>query len=287
MGKFLKIPAALVSEPVGYGTLLMDGCSVIEQCIHNMECKGTMFLQEHMLIFMLEGIIVLNHGKQTYTVRKNEMILLRKSTSIQFEMIGDASNDNIYDGTMICIKDELLKEFVKTTDVKMPHIAGEITASVNPMNERLITFIRSLKPYFNAPSPVSPALLKLKIMELLFDVSECSQHTFRQILQLLQPVRANIRHVVEQNYASPITLPELAYLSGRSLSSFKRDFQSIYNMPPAQWIRIKRLEKSLDMLKTTPMTVSEICYTMGFESPAHFSRIFKEQYGYPPTQYRQ
>lgn len=287
MNKFLKIPGALVAGQIGYGALQMNGCTVIEQCIHSMECRGTMFLQSHVLMLMLEGSITLKYGKQIYVVRKNEMILLKKATSVQFEMVGDTENDNIYDGTMICIKDELLKEFITTTNVQMPQASGEIKISVNPMNDRLITFVKSLKPYFNAPSTINPALLKLKIMELLFDVSECSQNTFRQIIQLLKPVHADISYVVEQNYASPITLPELAYLSGRSLSSFKREFQTTYNMPPAQWIRAKRLEKALDMLKSTPMSVSDICYTMGFESPAHFSRIFKERYGYPPTQYKQ
>ena len=287
MSKFIKIPDAYVSEPKGYGALQIDGCSVIEQCIHSMECKGVMCLQSHVLYFMLEGAITFYYGKQTYVVRKNEMILLKKATSVKFEMTGDADNDNIYDGTMICLTDELLHEFIRTAHFAMPQADGEIKASVNPMNDRLTTFIRSLKPYFNTPSTVNPALLKLKIMELLYDVSECSQNTFRQILQLLKPAKADIRYVVEQNYASPITLPEFAYLTGRSLSSFKREFQSTYNMPPAQWIRAKRLEKSLDMLKNTPLTVSEICYSMGFESPAHFSRIFKEQYGHPPTQYRQ
>lgn len=288
MSKFFKVPEALVGEPEGYGALQIEGCSVIEQCIHSMECKGTMLLQSHMLVFILEGSMTFNHGKQTYVVRKNEMILLKKATCVKFEMTGDAENDNIYDGTIICIQDELLKEFIKMANVTIPHkAAGEIKATVNHMNNRLIAFIQSLKPYFNAPSTVNPALLKLKILELLYDVSECSQNTFRQILQLLKPVKADIRYIVEQNYASPISLPELAYLTGRSLSSFKREFQTTYNMPPAQWIRTKRLEKSLEMLKSTPLTVSEICYTMGFESPAHFSRIFKEQYGCPPTAYRQ
>lgn len=60
MSKYLKVPACLVAEPTGYGALSIDGCSVIGQCIHSMECKGTMFLQSHMLIFMLEGTITLN-----------------------------------------------------------------------------------------------------------------------------------------------------------------------------------------------------------------------------------
>jgi len=124
-------------------------------------------------------------------------------------------------------------------------------------------------------------------MELLYGISECSKNMFQQVLQLRHPVRADIRQVVEQHYATPVTLPELAYLSGRSLSSFKRDFQLIYNMPPAQWIRTKRLEKAKEMLQKTLLPVTEICYSMGFENISHFSRIFKDHYGQSPTEYRQ
>lgn len=81
-------------------------------------------------------------------------------------------------------------------------------------------------------------------MELLYDVAECNRNMFLQILQLHEPVRTDIRNVVEQHYASPVSVSELAYLSGRSLSSFKRDFQNIYNVAPATWIREKRLEKA-------------------------------------------
>lgn len=120
---------------------------------------------------------------------------------------------------------------------------------------------------------------------MLYDVSECSKNMFRQILQLRKPVRTDIRQVVEQHYASPVTLPELAYLSGRSLSSFKRDFQNVYNMPPAQWIREQRLCKAKEMLQNTMMSVSDVCYTLGFENPTHFSRIFKDYYGMPPSDF--
>lgn len=133
---------------------------------------------------------------------------------------------------------------------------------------------------------MNPGLLKLKIMELLYDVAECSKNMFRQILQLRRPVRVDIRQVVEQYYATPVTLPELAFLSGRSLSSFKRDFQQTYNESPAQWIRNKRLELAKQMLQQTAIPVTEICYSIGFENVSHFSRIFKDHYGFPPTQYR-
>ena len=188
---------------------------------------------------------------------------------------------------MFCLKDDLIKEFLTTTNVKVQRMDEEVKTSVYPMNECLVAFAKSLYPYFTDPSTINPGLLKLKIMELLYDVSECSKNMFRQILQLRNPARTDIQHVVEQYYTTPVTLPELAFLSGRSLSSFKRDFQQIYNISPAQWIRVRRLEKAKEMLQETVLPVNEICYSVGFENVSHFSRIFKNHYGYPPTQYRQ
>jgi len=88
---------------------------------------------------------------------------------------------------------------------------------------------------------------------------------------------------VEDNYTSPISLEELAYLSGRSLFSFKRDFQQIYGSTPARWIREKRLAKARQMLQSSQMSVADVAYSLGFENPTHFSRIFKQQYGIPPS----
>ena len=89
--------------------------------------------------------------------------------------------------------------------------------------------------------------------------------------------------MVEDNYTSPISLEELAYLSGRSLSSFKRDFLSIYGETPAKWIRERRLSKARQMLQSSQMSVADVAYSLGFENPTHFSRIFKQQYGIPPS----
>lgn len=286
MEKIIKVPTALISKSVLYGTLKMDGCTVIQQCIDSMVRSGTMFMQSHVLFLVLDGQTTFKHGKQTYVVRKNEMILLNKAISVQFDMVGDAENGNIYDGTMICIQDELLKEFFTTVNVHPPKIEEVVKTTVYPMDNRLIAFVQSLASYYNTPTTINPALLKLKITELLFNVAECSADAFRQILQLLKPIKADIRYVVEQNYNNPVTLSELAYLSGRSLSGFKREFQAVYNMPPAQWILGKRLEKAADMLRNTSMSVTDICFTLGFESPAHFSRAFKKQYGYSPVYYK-
>jgi AraC-like DNA-binding protein len=159
----------------------------------------------------------------------------------------------------------------------------EFGAQVSPMSDRLVAYCWSLAPYFNDSLQVSPGLLRLKVMELLYNVMDCSKNIFRQMLQLRQPVKVDVHRVVEENYTSPISIEELAYLSGRSLSSFKRDFQSIYGVSPAKWIREKRLSKARQMLLSSQMSVADVAYSLGFENPTHFSRIFKQQYGASPS----
>ncbi|NDW12642.1 AraC family transcriptional regulator [Bacteroides sp. 214] len=287
MKKYVKVPTALINDAACQSTLLLDGCSVIESCVHTLNGTGTMFLEEHLLFLVLEGQFIMHHGKQTYTVNKNEMILLKKATSVKYEKTGDPDNDNISECIMFCLKDDLIKEFLTMANVKIPRTEEEIKTSVYPMDDCLIAFGRSLDPYFKCPTSVDPGLLRLKIMELLYDISLSNKNMFIQLLQFRQPARMDIRKVVEQYYATPVTLPELAYLSGRSLSSFKRDFQLLYNMPPARWIKEKRLEKAREMIQNTAIPVNEIGYSIGFENISHFSRIFKEYYGQSPTDCRQ
>jgi AraC-like DNA-binding protein len=91
---------------------------------------------------------------------------------------------------------------------------------------------------------------------------------------------------VEENIMNSLSLQQLAMMSGRSLSSFRRDFLAIYNMPPSHYIRQKRLEKARELLKSTTMTVTDICYTLGFENIAHFSRLFKSYFKSSPSEFR-
>ncbi|HEV2481852.1 MAG TPA: AraC family transcriptional regulator [Puia sp.] len=124
-------------------------------------------------------------------------------------------------------------------------------------------------------------MVVLKMLELLYDLTSTDKNLLQQLLQLRQQVYADIPAMVEENYANPVSLSDLAYLCGRSLSSFKRDFYAIYQTTPATWIREKRLSKAREMLRAG-MGVKEVCYSLGFGSPAHFSRLFKSYFGQTP-----
>lgn len=281
--KFLRVPTDLLNPPYNNSALFLNGFSVIDSCIYTNKTKGTMFFEEHALVFVLKGVNIMTYGKQIYTVRENEMILLRKATMYGFVKQGCSNDDNIFHGILFCLKDEFLKDFVKMAGVEKNHVVEHVVSSVRPVNERLRAFVKSLIPYFNEPENIDEGLLKIKMMELLYDIAASDKNLLQQILQLKQPFRTDIVSIVESNYSNPVSIPELAYLSGRSLSSFKREFQSIYNVPPSIWIKTKRLEQAKDLLTNTPLSVAEVCYISGFENTTHFARIFKEHYGHSPS----
>lgn len=283
MTKITKFPSALISGDCTTSSLVLDGGSIIDQCIVTAGERGTFFLEQHLLYVVLGGSVKLTCGRQSWTVSKNEMILLRRAQSVSYEKQG-SEETGLFESQLFAINDELLKDFLTSQQVVIPAMTEEYGAQVSPMSERLVAYCWSLAPYFNDPSQVNPGLLRLKVMELLYNVMDCSKNIFRQMLQLRQPVKTDIHRVVEENYTSPISLDELAYLSGRSLSSFKRDFQDIYGESPARWIREKRLAKAREMLRSSSLSVADVAYSLGFENPTHFSRIFKQQYGYAPSQ---
>ena len=281
--KITKFPSALISGDCTTSSLVLDGGSIIDQCIVTAGERGTFFLEQHLLYVVLGGSVKLTCGRQSWTVSKNEMILLRRAQSVSYEKQG-SEETGLFESQLFAINDELLKDFLTSQQVVIPAMTEEYGTQVSPMSERLVAYCWSLAPYFNDPSQVNPGLLRLKVMELLYNVMDCSKNILRQMLQLRQPVKTDIHRVVEENYTSPISLDELAYLSGRSLSSFKRDFQDIYGESPARWIREKRLAKAHEMLRSSSLSVADVAYSLGFENPTHFSRIFKQQYGYAPSQ---
>lgn len=288
--KHLKAPTGLAQLPTiscKNKPLRIDDFLAIVSSEHTLHSTGSMYLEEHMLLFVLDGVNTLTYGTQKYVVRKNEMILIRKATIWQYDKEGNSENNYIYDSMMFFLKDEFLRDFVRMANIKIARVSEPATTIIRPVGEHLLAYINSLKPYFKNTDGVDSGLLRLKMMELLYDLSLTDNNLLQQILQLKQPPKTDLSSVMEQNYMNHLSLSEFAYLSGRSLSGFKRDFMSVYNISPSQWIRDKRLEKAKVLLLNTSLSVTDICHMAGFENTTHFSRIFKDKYGYSPSERKQ
>ncbi|MDR3711194.1 MAG: AraC family transcriptional regulator [Puia sp.] len=184
---------------------------------------------------------------------------------------------------------DLLKEIYKDTlpELVKHKAAGQYVkkiASKSVINH----FIDSLIFYFENPDLVNSELLILKIKELILLLLQADNSTTLAELMsnLFSPRQANLKDIIQNHLFSDFSLSELANLAGLSLSSFKREFQHIYNDTPANYLRIKKMEKAMDLLKKSDYSVSEICYQVGLNDTSHFTKMFKKHTRQSPLSYR-
>lgn len=277
----------MTEAPCYQRALKIKGLSIVESCTLERRSQGTMVLEDHMLLYVAQGENLMTHGKVSYQVKENEMLLLKKNSLVHYDKTGNIEKNTTYDSILFFLKDEFLQDFIRIANIKDITTNEAVKITVKPVNERLQKFFESIVPYFSEPDNIDEGLLKIKMLELLYDVAATDKNLLQQLLQMKKPVKSDLTEIVEANFASPITIEQLAYLSGRSLASFKRDFNDLYNMPPSEWIRIKRLNKAKEALENTDLSILDVCYMVGFENPSHFSRIFKEHFGYSPSAIRQ
>ncbi|WP_460326150.1 helix-turn-helix domain-containing protein [Paenibacillus sp. YSY-4.3] len=284
-GKMIKAPQDVENFPNQKGSLKMDGMSVIEFCYYTQGRKGTYFLKDHLLLFVKSGIYTVRFGERKYTVRSNEMLFLHKSIGIEYEKLGEPDSGYILDYTMFFLNEKTVNEFLNFAGIKAIYPVNEIVpVMVYPINNRIESYIESLKPYFD--DEVKEGLVRVKLMELLFHMADSNERFLYQLMQPISKDRSSIAKVMEENFMNPVSLDDLAYLSGRSLATFKRDFQAIYNTSPLKWIRNRRLDKAKEMLAETELSITDICFSIGFENNAHFSKVFKEKFGLPPSEFK-
>lgn len=94
------------------------------------------------------------------------------------------------------------------------------------------------------------------------------------------------RDLIDRSYAEPLDLDELARAAGYSRYHFARSFREVYGETPGRYLARRRIERAKELLRAANLTVTEVCYLVGFTSLGSFSTRFKELAGVPPSTYR-
>ncbi|WP_289291134.1 helix-turn-helix domain-containing protein [Bacteroides sp. 41_26] len=89
---------------------------------------------------------------------------------------------------------------------------------------------------------------------------------------------------IRLNYQSEITMNDVAEYAGISERYLRRLFSQYLNLSPLDYLNQMRINRAIELLRNTEMSVKEICYLCGFRSPQYFSRIFKQQMGISPRE---
>jgi AraC-like DNA-binding protein len=91
---------------------------------------------------------------------------------------------------------------------------------------------------------------------------------------------------IEQHYAEPITMTDMAELAGLSSTHFNRRFRQLLRMTPMQYFRTVRTQATQRLLTTTSRSIAEIAIDVGYTDQSHLTKRFREVTGMTPAAYR-
>lgn len=100
------------------------------------------------------------------------------------------------------------------------------------------------------------------------------------------PALRRARDLIDLRYAEPLNLDDLAREAGYSKFHFARAFAAAYGETPRAYLTRRRLERSKTLLRTANLTVTEVCFAVGFESLGSFSSLFRRVVGQAPSAYQ-
>lgn len=246
---------------------------------------ATLWTQYNYLFYVIDGRKKWHTAQGIYDIEKGSCVFVRKGAFI-LEQILDVG----FCVVLFFIPDEFICDTLKTRSQPL----NKYGRSYEPLimlhtNEKLSGFFYSMASYFAETMEPDPSLLELKFKELILNVSDnpYNKELLSYFCSLIhEPRSVSLERVMLDNYCFNLKAEEYAKLSNRSLATFKRDFQKIFNTSPGKWLVDKRLEHAMNLLSNTDFTVKETAFESGFESVSHFSRTFKIKYGKAPSAIR-
>jgi AraC-like DNA-binding protein len=149
----------------------------------------------------------------------------------------------------------------------------------------LDSFIASLVPYLDLRNDLPAELIRIKLEEGLTILRTIDKTVDGLLSDFSEPGKIDIADFMEKNFMINISLQNFAGLTGRSLSTFNRDFRKAFNTPPQKWLMQKRLELAHYHLSEKKKKPVDVYLEVGFENFSHFSYAFKKHFGYCPTSF--
>lgn len=114
-------------------------------------------------------------------------------------------------------------------------------------------------------------------------VLKTDKNVYASLFDFTEPWKIDLMAFMNENYMYDLSMKELANYTGRSLSTFKRDFKKVTNTSPQKWLIDKRLSEAHRMLSEGKRKIQDVAMEVGFSGVAFFSRSYKAKFGYSPA----
>lgn len=241
--------------------------------------KSDIMFDQHMLIWFLSGETKMVQSDATYYFKKGDVLLIPRNklaTVINYPKDGQAHRTIV-----MHLSIERLRNFYINYNIKpkAPVLNKIYCFNHHPLLESCFA---SLIPYFDMKE-IPHDIAALKITEAISILRTLDKEIDNVLANFEELGKINLVDYMEKNYMFNMSMEKFGYLTGRSLTTFKRDFKKAFNTTPQKWLTKKRLELAYYQLAEKKRKPIDIYLEVGFENLSHFSFAFKKQFGYAPT----
>lgn len=241
---------------------------------------------DHMLVYICSGEMILITKEKRITLKKGDSFFLKRNHLLK-KIKQPAKNGESFKGLFLQLKTPFLKKIFAEQHIVLPVNSNKsISSSNHVMLEKhpfLDGLFMSLEQYFNTKQYPSKELMDAKLNEAVFALLQLKPELGSVLFDFAEPWKSDLADFMINNYKCDLSIEEFAHYTGRSLSTFKKDFARIYHETPSRWLVKKRLEEAMDLINNKGQKPSEVYLNVGFKNLSHFSTAFKRQFGYSPS----
>lgn len=241
--------------------------------------KSDIMFEHHMLVWFISGETKIVQADATYYFKKGDIFLIPRN---QLATIINYPKDGQPHKTVVMhLSVERLKSFYANHNVTPKALK---TQKIHCFNNHplLESCMASLIPYFEMKG-LPEDIAALKITEAISILRAIDKEIDNVLANFEEPGKISLIDYMEKNFMFNLPMEKFGYLTGRSLTTFKRDFKKAFNTTPQRWLTQKRLELAHYQLVEKKMKPVNVCYEVGFENLSHFSFAFKKHFGYAPS----
>ena len=242
-------------------------------------------VQEHTLFHLLSGEMDVQTPEGIVRLKKGDTCFLRRNHRVDKEK--RPAGGEPFNGIFLHLNMDFLKRMKEDSHIAVPSETGRRTAHKNvfmlPRHPFLEGFFHSLMSYFSADQYPSRELLTSKLREAVFVLLQLCPSLTPVLFDFAAPYKVDLHDFMEENFRSDLTVEQFAHFTGRSLTGFKHDFDSIFHLSPQRWLTRRRLQEARRLMEEGAKA-NDVYMKVGFKNLSHFSTAFKKQYGIPPSQ---
>lgn len=255
--------------------------SQIKSCYIGPEISPEEFIQEHFFLYLAKGIMHGYDGHKHYTMHEGEYCLVRKNHLARYNK---EKVNNTFIKVVVIFDEAFLKKFIVKYKPVFKKFKTASAFSLLHQTKKVHAFITSLMPYYDGFGKIKKQFADAKREELLLILLQTNPGVAGILFDFGIPEKIDIEAYMNRNFRFNVAIQRFAYLTDRSLSSFKRDFATTFNETPSRWLIQKRLREAYFLINKKGKKPSDVYIDVGFEDLSHFSFAFKKQFGFAPTQ---